>query len=513
MTQARVSAATANGSVVSPVDKHAERGLDREISRGISGSFLISILSAPFGYLIILILARVSPEAVGFYSIIGIYLGIVSGILYFGGATVAIRFTSELSGRKRTWFLWSSFLLALGVVALLLIFLVAFPGVLTFFFGPNVTPPLGLLLFAVAPLPLLHFAALATLKGLLRVSLAQLLTRGVTVGACLIYGYFLLAHSDVFRQKTAQVIFLSYFPLLALVAAVALYHLRKQLGPLFRGWRWFLPSDFWRYSIGVQGASMLNLLHMKFDQILVLRQFTLSQLGVYFVILQLSETFLLLVSFFLTGVFPGFTKLVALNRWDKLHALYLKVARQLILMGSGITLFFLLFARPILSLFGDRYVDAVNIFLVLVVFLGVDSLTILNGNLIIACQRPNYWVQVQLLRISTLVVLFAVLSGSHGLLGAALARGVSSVLAQAFSMVIVATRLQVSPRIPYQFWLSSGLTIGVGLVAGYNLLDNVVQSSVVFFLAGGLFLKFGGYRLTDMFELVFPSRDESGASR
>lgn len=489
-------------------ESHADEKLDRDILRGISGSFLISVLSIPFGYLTSLTLAHISPEAVGLYSIIGIYLGIVSGILYLGGATVTVRYMAELLGWQRPRFLVSTFLLAMGTLALLLAVLVIFPEVVRFVFGPYVDPVLCLFLFAVAPVPLLYFFALAALKGLLKVTLSQVLTRGVTVGVCLIYGYFFLAHREAFLENTAYVLFLPYFALLAVLAAVALRRLRKEIGPLFSGWQWFLPAGFWPYAMGVQGASMLNLLHVKIDQILVLRQFSLSELGIYFVILQLSETFLLLVSFYLSGVFPGFTKLVALSRWDKLNALYLKVARQLILMGSGITVVFLLFAKPILALFGDRYLEATGIFIVLVTFLGIDSLTVVNGNLMTACRRPNYWILVQLLRVISFVSLFVWLTQSYGLMGAALARGISSMLAQALSMWIVATRLPVAPRIPYQFWLSVGLIIGVGSVAHLELLNTPWELIAMFLVSGWLFLRLGRYRMADVWVLASPRRNK-----
>lgn len=476
----------------------AAASLERRIVAGVSGSFLVSVATVPFGYLTSLILARVSSAAVGTYSILGIYLGVVSGILYFGGGTVTIRFLPELAREQKSSFLGSYFLLALGVVAVVSAAFSIFPQAMKFLFGREIDVHTSLLLLWLSPLPLIFFSSLAALKGAMKVTLAQALMRATTVGACLIYGYFLLVHARHFREAPGQVIFVSHFVLMLSVSGIALYGLRTEITFGGKPLQWFLPAGFWGYTLGVQGASMLGLLHMKIDQILVLRRLDVSQLGIFFVALQISEITALLSQFFVEGVLPGITNLMAAHRMERIQDFYYGVGRHMLLLMTSVTIFLLAFGQPILSIFGKQYVNAYAVLLLLVVVHGLDSLTWLNATLMSGVGQPNYWIATQIVRIGFFVALFGWLTNRYGLLGVAVTRGIAWLLAEAFSFYVVLKRLGLRLRIPRQFPLSAGIILCLGAMQFWGRVNSLWLSPVLFLASFALLFGFGGYHLRDL---------------
>jgi len=478
--------------------QHGHDGLEQRIARGVSGSFIVSVTTAPFGYLTSLILARISPEAVGAYSIMGIYLGVVSGILYFGGGTVTIRFLPALPKERRFSFLGSYFLFTLSVVVIASVCLASYPQAIKFLIGREVDVHIALLLLWLSPLPLLFFSALAALKGLMKVTQAQSLMRATTVGACLIYAYFWLGHRDLFRQAPGHVIFISYLVLMLIISVIGLYALWKEVLPAKERWSWYLPAGFWGFTLGVQGASTLGMLHMKLDQILVLRQLNVSLLGTFFVALQIAEITVLMSMFFVEGVLPGVTNMVAARRLDKIPGLYQGVGRHMVLVMTGLTCFLLAFARPILELFGKQYTAAYPILLVLVVVNGLDALTWLNAMLISGLGKPNYWTAAQIVRIVAFVALFGWLTNRYGLLGAALARGVAWILAEIFGFYIVLKRLGVALRIPRQFYLSTAIMLSLGALQLWGLTTNLFYLALLFLVSVAVLFGFGGYHWRDL---------------
>ena len=73
----------------------------RELLGGMRWSVWLSCTAMPAGMLISLLLARVRPETLGVYGLLGVYVGFVSAFLYFGGDTVVIKFIPECAADAR----------------------------------------------------------------------------------------------------------------------------------------------------------------------------------------------------------------------------------------------------------------------------------------------------------------------------------------------------------------------------------------------------------------------------
>ncbi len=479
-------------------DAHAEAALDHRIARGIRGSFLVSVATAPFGYLTALILARVAPEAVGWYSVLGIYLGIVASVLYFGGGTVTIRFVSEVPPARRSSFLLSYYLLTLGLLVGITAISLTNSSVIRFLLGPAVDRRLWALLLLLAPLSILYFFVLAALKGLMQVTFSQALMRAVTVGSCVCYGAYLLAFAGPFRQHPAEIIFVSYFALLLLVSVIALGRLHKTVPLSFAGYRWFLPAGFWSYALGVQGASALGLLHMKIDQILVLRSLNLTELGIFAVALQIADTAPLLTTFFIDGVLPGVVNLSSADRAGRIPDLYYRVGKRTVLLSACLTLGLLAFAGPVLRIFGTQYVAATHAVMLLLVFNVLDSLTGLNSVLMVGLGRPNCWTAAQAIRIAVFIPAFWWLAPKYGLLGVVIARGIAWSLVAGFSFYVVKRRLQVRPHIPGQFALSAALAVAVAVLQHQLSPSGPAVSGAILLLALAVLFIAGRYTFDDL---------------
>src|SRR3984893_10785585 len=83
----------------------------RRIVAGMRWTVWLSAASIPFGYGTTILLARTSPEAIGTYGLLSVYIGAVLGLFYLGGDAVAIKFIPELDPEDRLSFLGSYFLI------------------------------------------------------------------------------------------------------------------------------------------------------------------------------------------------------------------------------------------------------------------------------------------------------------------------------------------------------------------------------------------------------------------
>src|SRR5262245_36494345 len=84
------------------------------LASGMRWTLWLSLFTAPCGYASSIILARVSPEAIGTYGLLSLYVGVTSVFLFLGGPAVAIKFIPEIVPERRISFLLSYFLVACG---------------------------------------------------------------------------------------------------------------------------------------------------------------------------------------------------------------------------------------------------------------------------------------------------------------------------------------------------------------------------------------------------------------
>ncbi len=467
--------------------------------QGVKGSFLISVATLPFGYLLSLVLARVSPEAVGIYSVLGIYLSVVSTLLYFGGGTVSIRFMAELPGQKRLPFFLSYFALTLVAAGLAILIFSTIPHLPTLLLGPRANLGLFQFLLLCSPITLLFFETLAALRGLLQVTFAQALMRAVTFTACLFYGYMLIFHNTQFQRQYIIVIIGFYFALMVAATLVGVRKIWKIVASSARRLSWFLPTDFWSFALAVQVPSMLALMQLKIDEMLSLRILGLTQLGIYFVLSQLAGASELLTNFFLDGVFPGLFSLQAAGRLEQNAELYQKTARYVLLICASVGFSLIALSEPLLRFLGTRYASIYPSLLLLLCFVSLDSLGPVNHTLIVGLKKLKEWTVVQSVRLIGFFILFVVFAPSRGIPGVVLARGLAWILAGAVGYRIVLRHLPVKVRIPREYFLFVGLSFCLAAVCYWRrgLPSNLVLDAALFLTAFAVFLFAGRYSMSE----------------
>lgn len=492
-----------------------EDPLEHRIVQGVKVSFIISVATLPFGYLLSLVLVRVSPEAVGIYSVLGIYLGVVSSLLYFGGGTVTIRFMAELPGEKRLPFLLSYFALTAAVGGLVILGLLTIPGFATALIGQKASLSFFRFLLLCAPITLLYFQTLAALRGMMQVALAQALLRSVTLAACLFYTYTLIFHKAYFQRQYTPLIVGSYFALMTGVTFVGVQKIWQLLASSAGRLSWFLPTGFWRFALAVQIPSMLALMQLKIDEILSLRILGLSQLGVYFVLSQLAGTSELLSNFFLDGVFPAVFNLQAAGKPEKNAELYHRAARHVLLICAGIVFFLYAFSGPLLRFLGTRYAAHYPSLLLLLCFVCLDSLGPVNQTLIIGLKKMKEWTAVQSTRFAAFFFLFVLFVPKQGILGVVLARGLAWALAGAIGYWIALKRLPIRVRIPREYFLYVGLSLCLAATCYWRrgLSSDLLFDAALFLAASAAFLVGGGYHLGEFRSLGDVLRGVKGAVR
>lgn len=481
------------------------------IRSGMRWTVWLTALAVPFSYGSKILLARVSPETIGAYGLLLVYIGVTSCLFYFGGDAVAIKFLPETDRSERVSFLLSYFLVICASLVPWLVLATVFPQSLHYLFGRDAGADFLLLVLCLAPIPILFSLIQAVLKANLDFRRAQLLARMVTIGSFLAYGALFLLQRRWLAVHPAEIVWSLYVALTALGLALGLRWLGRDSflrdpRERFR-LRFWLPRGFWAYAFGTQSISFISLLQ-RVDLVLVLNLGGMKTLGEYVAITTLALTIPLVNRFFYDTLLPSLTNLLAAGNPQAAGEVFRAHMRLLLLVIAVGTCGLIFLASPLLAIFGPAYKSLAPAVVVLTGLVGLANPGATGGTLLSAIGKPHRAAWISLLQAGLNVALFLALWPHFQLLGAVLALGISQLVGASLVFLIAASSVPFRTGV-LSDWTRLGLVVVVAAAAAWHwepaswgvaLLD--CSLSVLFFLL------VGRYRWTDCRELwnwVLPS--------
>ena len=476
----------------------AKRG---RIVSGMRWTVWLSAISVPFSYGITILLARTSPEAIGTYGLLGVYIGVVLGLFYLGGDAVAIKYIPELDEAKRLSFLASYFV----VICLTTLPWLAAAGIwadkLHYLLGQQASPRLELLILFLSPITIVSSLIGAALKGMLEIRWAQAIARLITIGSFLVYAaFFVLSPASLAHSYTA-IIWVTYLGLSLLSIVLGFWRLWHSIGAKWQALHFYLPRGFWSYTLSLQQLSALGFFTQRLDVILVLNSANLAVLGQYVAVVTLAESIRLISRFFIDTLLPSLTNMMAEHDLAAASDVFSMHMRILLLVNTATTCGLILFARPATALLGQKYIGLTPTVAVLALFVGLSTPGGVGGTVLssIGKQQRAVWIAVG--QTALYLGLFAGLWPRFQLLGAVMAYGIAWVISN--------LALLITARLSSPFKLAATrdyVVFGViaVLAAAAARLDHFdfAGALVVWTAATTLFLVFAKYSFGECRKLI-----------
>ena len=334
-------------------------------------SMWLSTAAVPCGAAINLMLARVGPETIGTYGLLGVYIGLIVGFLYFGGDTLVIKFTPECALSERASFLASYLAVVSTILAGWVLIAWLWPGAVELVLGHESGRHLNFILLCLAPVPILFYVVVAALKGMLEFRLAQILAKLLTVISMAAYGVIFVTARPLLASHPTVIIWSVYLGLagpLALVGAVRIFQLcgRPHL-------RFHLPRGFWRYAVDTQIVGTVSFFSGRLDYILLLNFGGLAVLGRYVAIMAVAATVPIMNGLFMEALLPSLTNMIASRNSRGAGQVFMVHMRILFLIivagGSAI----MLLAVPATELMGPKYRSVKDLIVLMTMFQSIAS--------------------------------------------------------------------------------------------------------------------------------------------
>jgi O-antigen/teichoic acid export membrane protein len=169
------------------------------IQKSLSGAkwtVILSIVAMPLGYIVNIILGRISPEALGIYGLLSIFILSVTTFILFGGGNVIIKYLPEIDKDKKVSFL-ISYILIVFLIAIFAIGLVyLYPQILETLFGQAF--PLDILPYLIIfiPIIILYFVFDYALNGLMEIKTSVIIRQVIVYGNFIVFSILFLFYKD-----------------------------------------------------------------------------------------------------------------------------------------------------------------------------------------------------------------------------------------------------------------------------------------------------------------------------
>src|SRR3989338_7303508 len=152
---------------------------------GAKYAVLSSLLSIPLTYGINVILGRISPEALGTYGLVLVFIAVITTFILFGGNTLVIKMLPEIKDDKKIPFLLTYLALTLFIAFIFIIFILFFPGVFKLITQINLTSMVFKFFILFIPVVIIQQIILYALNGMMEIKTSVLLEKLIPAGTFL----------------------------------------------------------------------------------------------------------------------------------------------------------------------------------------------------------------------------------------------------------------------------------------------------------------------------------------
>jgi O-antigen/teichoic acid export membrane protein len=470
------------------------------ILSGMRWTVWLSALAVPFSLAVNFLLARVGPETLGVYGLLGVYVGLTSAFLYFGGDSVVMRFIPECRPDDRASFLASYLLVILALMSGWLVFAWFCPAAMRLALGTAGGDRFHFLVLCLAVVPIIFAMVLASLKGMLEIRASQVLAKLLAIISLTVYVALLVLDRRLLSAHPTAVIWSVYLGVSAILATIgAVRVIRLCRAPRLR---WFLPDGFWRYAFSTQQVSLTNFFAGRLDYVLMVNFGGLRLLGKYVAVMAVATIVQLVVGFFMDTLLPALTNTIAVRNQAGAAQVFMIHVRILFLVVTAASCAVMALSVPATAILGPRYAGLGGPIIFMALCFSIGSPGAIGGTVLASIGRQQLAVWINVVDFCLFAALFFLLWRRWNLAGAVVAYGTALVVSDVILVAIALRTARFFPSI-YGLWIRAGAVQAiVGFVAWWWMPLGLISAALVWVAAMVIFLWLSGYDLAECRDLA-----------
>ena len=344
---------------------------------GAKWTVILSIIALPLSYITSIILGRVSGDTLGIFALLNVFITFVTTFIILGGSNVIIKYLPNLEQENKFLFLKSYLFIIAFITILAMIFIYLFPDSIKIVIGQGFSSNIVIYLIIFIPIIVFYSIFDYVLNGLIEVKTSTLIKQLFVVGNFIIILLLFLFYREFFLENSLFILFGLFLIFYALMGILSFYFSIK----IMRGKKanfkssddndrsffkkFYFPKGFWHFLIFVHVSTILVFAYDKVDQLFLIANLNISELGFYYAAIQTAMLIRYVPTVIGGMLLPTFSNMMASKNESIIPRYYKYIVKYNTLMTVIAALFCIFFSKEILSMFGPSYVEYYLIIVIL----------------------------------------------------------------------------------------------------------------------------------------------------
>ena len=463
----------------------------RKTIEGAKWTVIIFGLTTIFAFIINLFLAKISPEVVGYYSLVTIFISTITTFVFVGGSTVLPTFVPKIKSRvKKASFISSYFIMLFLLVMFSMGICILFPSIFELFLKQKISNDLFILLLILIPFMFLLRYSQWVLNSIFEIKLSSIVEKLRVVLLFLSLPTIYMINSNFFINNFIEV-------LIVLTIVSYIYGIKLSFNDISKSIKvkkiklFYFPKGFWKFLLTAQSLSILSYFFNNFDKLMVVKYFGIKELGIYSIIIliwMVGKNIPQIISMTFIPILANSIK----YKKKEVKKIYEEIEYFTSFFTFFIAMVLIIFGYEILSIFGVEYAKYSYLFYYLMIASVFAIVSYANTPLLTALEVNKVRIINSVVQIVIQVFLTYLLIDEFQLEGIVMALSISVIIAQFYPFYYIIFQLDYDIKLSKVYVFAILFTI-LSVILVHFIYFSILFKLLYFFIVIMIYIRIGNY--------------------
>lgn len=460
-----------------------------------------SIISMIFSYVTNIILGNISPEILGKYSAVNVFISSLTTFIGMGGAVVLSNFYPKTNSNvEKTQLLKIYVLMSFMMYIIFVIAVTFFPDINLLLSGGLKGNIAYIALFVMAPIFITMTIISYLLTAMLEARLSNIMTKLYALILPIVLIVLQLINPSIIEHNLIAIVFSSIITANIIAIVMGLSFIRKEK-IIAKNSGMKIPYGFIPFVVVTLLQAIFSFLYRNADKMFLLSLGDMGQLGYYQSIISILTLVEFVPSLLGNVTIPYFSNILKLGEKKEIETSYERIEKYMLFFLVTCIIGTIAFSDVALSMFGADYVDYKYLLIILVAAKCISSLGFTNTPMMIVLEKNSIRLINSALQIGLQFAITFFTINKLGILGVVLGRTVGVCVAQIIPQLVIRFKSGYDIKISTSYFSGVFFVLVFSFVEIYyniNILCSIICGIVIWIC----FLFFGKYTKKDFISML-----------
>lgn len=462
---------------------------------------ITSVLAMFCSYGVNILLGQNSPETLGIYSAVNVFISSLTTFVGMGGAVVLSNFFPKMgSDVQKTQLLHTYIAISFGMYVVFAAVIVIFPEMNLLLSGGLEGISKWVALLVMAPIYISMTIISYLLIALLEARISNIMSKLYTMLLPIVLLTVYWVNRSLLESHLALIIFCSIIVSNILAIALGLAFVKREK-VIIRATGFYIPRGFCFFAITTFMQALFSFLYKNADKLFLISLKDMGQLGYYQAIISIFTLVEFIPSLLGNVTIPYFSNIIKVGNKKDIEESYERIEKYMLFFLVSCVIGVISLSDIALNMFGKEYIDYKYLLIILVVAKCIASLGFTNTPMMIVLEKNWLRLLNSALQIAIQFSITFICISELGILAVVLGRTIGVCSAQILPQLMIKYKSGYHIRMSKAYYSGVICTVSLGVIQIF-FKPNVGLSIVVGIIGWLAFLIAGRFSKKDFTSMI-----------